>query len=1113
MQMAAAAWAAVKAASAYVVGSMKAVAAGTATAGQVATYVAVTVGGSMAMSAAAQALMKPNVGGRAPGEWVADPNAGIPFAIGPRIGVGGNIVYKNTWGKDNEYKGLVSVISGAGPITGYLGFTADKEAVTFSGDAATGRYSGQMWMRRTMGNQPDVALSDPSMPGWGANYKLSGKASFLWVLKQDSKFSVYPQGEPSPIHAVSGIKGYDHRFDDTFPGGAGPCRLGVPATYRPITNPIIADLNWCLGLKENGKVVGGLGVSPAGINWAAYTRAANIADANGWVVAALPRSDEPKSEVRAAFLQAGGAVISRQAGLISCVSRGAPKSPVMTISAADTAGPIELDTAANVLNRLNQITPRYLSEAHDWQLVAAAPVTSSVYLTEDRGRLRSDQRDYPYVPNAKQAAELAALDLANTREGIAGRWPLKAFCRDLEPGDVFTVDEPGMLLDGMDFLVLHREFEPATSTVYVTFVSETAGKVDWALGRAPNPPPTPALSARVDLSPPASGDWSVTLPTPVPGNVQVPTATITITIDNARAEGLIVEKGPSSTGPWRQIKEVAINGATLTVPLYDLAPNEVFWLALSYRAADTGLSVRDVKGPFTAGDLVAQDIIPTAPSRLALDERIDDAFGATAAVAGDLAAAELVVEATQAELVAARQESPNLLANITGIKTTVETEAMTRASEISRVEARRRDSFNMVKNSTFQNDTEYWSTGTWFRQSNDADGPYLICGESGDQYVASDAVPAQPGPVSYSFNATGGTVATFVEVMVSGTPTNMGLRVIEPSGFDYRERVENIVLPTGTTSVRFVALKPASNTSYTAIRRIKVNRGEVATDWSDDATEQQIGASVTTHSQAIDVLETKMSLAEWQVKTEAAGGKPAILRLVSSSVGSGVIIDAPTVYFGENSIFEDATDTFVTTIGAVRYIHAWGAPFGPDNLTYWVGPSHIATSSATKANAEAAMGQWRDNTGLSYFGGATLSGPFDTGLSPDTPVTIPPSGTVLAAQTTLHPMRNGAFTYRMELQALVQTSVAPAGSLSWTLMTVNEAGGDADVIATGSFLVTANTVPWQPVAQNYSVGLGHKSGRRRLQLRIGIGDANVITASIKTARLAGLYTADVTTLA
>lgn len=606
-EMAAAAWAAVKAASAFVVGSMKAVAAGTATAGQVATYVAVTVGGSMAMSAAAQALMKPNVGGRAPGEWVADPNAGIPFAIGPRIGVGGNIVYKNTWGKDNEYKGIVSVVSGAGPITEYLGFTADKETVTFSGDAATGRYSGQMWMRRTMGNQPDVALSDPSMPGWGANYKLSGKASFLWVLKQDSKFSVYPQGEPSPIHVVSGIKGYDPRFDDTFPGGAGTCRLGVPATYRPITNPIIADLNWCLGLKENGKVVGGLGVSPAGIHWAAYTRAANIADANGWVVAALPRSDEPKSEVRAAFLQAGGAVISRQAGLISCVSRGAPKSPVMTISAADTAGPIELDTAANVLNRLNQITPRYLSEAHDWQLVAAAPVTSSVYLTEDRGRLRSDQRDYSYVPSAKQAAELAALDLANTREGIAGRWPLKAFCRDLEPGDVFTVDEPGMLLDGMDFLVLHREFEPATSTVYVTFVSETAGKVDWALGRTPNPPPTPALSARVDLSPPASGDWSVTLPTPVPGNVQVPTATITITIDNARAEGLIVEKGPSSTGPWRQIKEVAINGTTLTVPLYDLAPNEVFWLALSYRAADTGLSVRDVKGPFTAGDLVAGD--------------------------------------------------------------------------------------------------------------------------------------------------------------------------------------------------------------------------------------------------------------------------------------------------------------------------------------------------------------------------------------------------------------------------------------------------------------------------------------------------------------------------
>src|SRR5690606_14693319 len=133
----------------------------------------VNVAGSVALSAATSVLMKPDVGGRAPGEWLADPNAGIPFAIGDRIGVAGNIVYKNTFGKDNEYKGIVTVLSGAGPISAYLGFTADREPIAFAGEAATGRYGGEMWMQRRLGEQPDTALTSPAaityqtLPNWG----------------------------------------------------------------------------------------------------------------------------------------------------------------------------------------------------------------------------------------------------------------------------------------------------------------------------------------------------------------------------------------------------------------------------------------------------------------------------------------------------------------------------------------------------------------------------------------------------------------------------------------------------------------------------------------------------------------------------------------------------------------------------------------------------------------------------------------------------------------------------------------------------------------------------------------------------------------------------------
>lgn len=632
-EMAAAAWAFIKAA-------FVAVGSGTATAGQVATVVAVNVAGSVALSAATSVLMKPDVGGRAPGEWLADPNAGIPFAIGDRIGVAGNIVYKNTFGKDNEYKGIVTVLSGAGPISAYLGFTADREPIAFAGEAATGRYGGEMWMQRRLGEQPDTALTSPAaityqtLPNWGPNHRLSGKAAFMWTLRMDSKFSVYPQGEPAPITVLRGIKGYDHRYDSTMPGGSGPCRLNDRSTYRTITNPAIADLNWCLGLRENGKVVGGLGVSPAGIDWSAYTRAANVADANAWTLAAYPRSDESKSEVRAGMLQAAGAVISRRAGLVSCVTRGAPKSPVMTISAADTAGPIELDTAANVLNRYNTMTPRYLSEAHEWMLTPAAPVSSSVYVEEDRGRVRSDQRDYPYVSFAKQAAELCALDIAHSREGVAGRWPLKAYCRELEPGDVFTVDEPGLLLDGMDMLVLDRDYDPETDTPYVVFVSETPGKVAWALGQQANPSPTPALSARHDLNAPDPDAFDVVVVPPSPEGVSTPGAEVVIEIDNARAEDLVVEIGPSFEGPWRVAKTVTIVDGQLRVPINELTAGEVFWVALSYRSADDGTSPKTIKGPYTAGDLIAGGLSPDSPDW----DTIRD-------LANGEAAAELIAEA------------------------------------------------------------------------------------------------------------------------------------------------------------------------------------------------------------------------------------------------------------------------------------------------------------------------------------------------------------------------------------------------------------------------------------------------------------------------------------
>ncbi|WP_313573531.1 hypothetical protein [Brevundimonas sp.] len=1059
-EMAAAAWAFVKAA-------FVAVGSGTATAGQVATVVAVNVAGSVALSAAASVLMKPDVGGRAPGEWLADPNAGIPFAIGDRIGVAGNIVYKNTFGKDNEYKGIVTVLSGAGPISAYLGFTADREPIAFAGEAATGRYGGEMWMQRRLGEQPDTALTSPAaityqtLPNWGPNHRLSGKAAFMWTLRMDSKFSVYPQGEPAPITVLRGIKGYDHRYDSTMPGGSGPCRLNDRSTYRTITNPAIADLNWCLGLRENGKVVGGLGVSPAGIDWSAYTRAANVADANDWTIAAYPRSDESKSEVRAGMLQAGGAVISRRAGLVSCVTRGAPKSPVMTISAADTAGPIELDTAANVLNRYSTITPRYLSEAHEWLLTAAEPVTSSVYIEEDRGRVRSDQRDYPYVPSAKQAAELCALDIAHSREGIAGRWPLKAYCRELEPGDVFTVNEPGLLLDGMDMLVLDRDYDPETDTPYVVFVSETPGKVAWALGQQANPSPTPALSARHDLNAPDPGAFDVVIVPPSPEGVSAPGAEVVIDIDNARAEDIVIEIGPSFDGPWRVAKTVTINDGQLRIPVNELSPGEVFWVALSYRSADDGASPKTIKGPYTAGDLIAGGLAPDAAEKV-VQEVLDQV--------GDIAAGTEAAEQV-AELV---------LETILNENDALVKEAKERGEGIAiAYQGAVQHADNKIAEVTY--------TMATIAMLNDAQAATLFQAHS---YT--------DGSVATAMN----TVYTKAEVDAGRATTLQQAK----SYSDAKATEASLLYATKAERENGDAATYASMKSYVDAYKAEANL--------TFATTSQLNGVSATAALALSTAQSadgKLNEARVRLVAAAGGGNPALVELFSGGAGSFVRLAAAQILFGDNTVFEDATDTLVTTTGSVRYITAWGAPFGPDALTYWVGPSNVSTSSATKAAAEAAGGQWRDAAGDSFFGGKTLSGPFDTGTSGASPVFLNEDWTTIAS-TSLHPMRDGAFSIKvtMEAQADAQNSQGPQiPSIVYRVVSVDASGGDVVVLHQNS--VTAPS-SWGTMNIGYlSPALGQRRGRRRLLLQVLIGSPTYF-AQVRHVRMNGLYTADVTSV-
>lgn len=560
-------------------------------------------------------------------DWRADPDAAIPFVVG-RKAVGGQIVHRDEWGKDNRYQSIVTVYSGAGPVKSFGTCTADGETVTFSGPygrQSSGTWNDIFWGEYSLGAQPSSALQSPSdqndptiggtMPAWGSSYKLSGKACAMHTMAMDKNRERWPNGEPKVLQVVEGIYCWDPRQDSTWPGGDGACRLDDASTWVWSENPYLHALKWVLGYYENDVLVGGIGAAVSGVDVAAFIEGANVADANGWTVSALPTTKDDKHQVLLAMLQAGGGRYARKGGKISCIVR-TPRTSIVTVDAGDTAGPFEIEVGADKLDRLNTIIPRCVMETHDWEMVAQSKVSVASYVTADGG-VRERGIDYPYVAiqttNTHQPAQLAAYDIVDSREPIRGTVPMKGHMAQIEPGDVFTIDEPGFLLDGVECLCVKREFDPRRDIVQITFVSETDGKHAFALGLDPTPPTPPGLTAP-DIYSVAAPELGVFAATASTGNQ--PAINVAADADNVTAQAFRVEYRPyldpadgeawdDDDSGWQVVGTYPIS--TEIVPINGLEPETQYQVAVSYVSQFGVIGDRLILGTVTTGDLVATD--------------------------------------------------------------------------------------------------------------------------------------------------------------------------------------------------------------------------------------------------------------------------------------------------------------------------------------------------------------------------------------------------------------------------------------------------------------------------------------------------------------------------
>ena len=556
-----------------------------------------------------------------PTQQTYDPQAGIPYPMG-RTAVGGRIVYGTTAPANNKYRLFYSILGGGGPIDGIEAFYANNELVSFTadgGEGASGKYLNRMWQVRRLGapgesylrftatgSKDTPADHGGNPPEWTSAHKFTGYAAALTACEYDAK--IYA-GDVQPLWVLRGVKVYDPRLDDTYPGGSGSCRALDESTYVYSTNPWLHALTFALGRWQNGKRVIGLGLPVSAIIVSQFVEAANVAEANGWQIGGVVYTSDVRMSAVQAMAQAGGGYCLPMGAQLGCVVN-APRVSIGEIRSRDIVGDSSAAGTKSRRDRINRIIGRYRSEAHNWEVVSAAPVEVSEHVAFDGGP-RTREIDYTLVQGVDQVAQLARYDIENSRELEPLTFTLGPAFLGYRAGDCLTVNVPELGLVDQDVIVQLRSFDPATGAVTLVCRSETQAKHAYCLGQTGEAPPTPSLTpGGYAPTPPDAADWSAEGGVVATADGEVPVIIIRGIIDDVHADTVIVdyrqrlEAGPPAVyGDWTSrefpASSFAASGSdpTVTLQLTGLAPGGVYQVRVRYK------TVRGVQDPAIATDL------------------------------------------------------------------------------------------------------------------------------------------------------------------------------------------------------------------------------------------------------------------------------------------------------------------------------------------------------------------------------------------------------------------------------------------------------------------------------------------------------------------------------
>ena len=461
-------------------------------------------------------------------------NAHIPVVYGTRK-VGGNVVFLETSGADNQYLYMALILS-EGEIDSVQSLFVNDQQVTLSGSLTDGtrrtvsasdanfydteNSNSLITVEAFLGTDTQTASSLlDQRQSWTTDHRLRGLAYLALRFEWNAdKFGSIPNVQA----IIKGKKVYNPNLDGTVTGGSGSHRKDTSSTWAYSDNPILQMLDYL----RNDRFGMGITNSYFDSNFADWQTASDVCDTNITPFSGASQIDLMDSHIVVdtskkaidnvkEFVKGSRSYLNFSGGKYNILVETTGTASI-SLTEDNIIGGIQV-TSKNKNSRYNRVIVNFVNPNKNYQADSAQfpPVdetglatadTFDAMKTEDGGILLEGRFDFPMLNNVHQAQEMAEIILRRSRTSLDVSIKADATALDLSIGDLVNITHATPAFSAKAFRV--QGLSIGTDHTVSLQCSEHQDSF-YAFG--------------LQLAPPEIPDTSL----PNPFNVQAPAITIT----------------------------------------------------------------------------------------------------------------------------------------------------------------------------------------------------------------------------------------------------------------------------------------------------------------------------------------------------------------------------------------------------------------------------------------------------------------------------------------------------------------------------------------------------------------------------------------------------------